>query len=66
MLQRHGWRRLLLCAVLELAAALTGAPLRPKDIEDSLRPRTGIELQQEHRKGTDEPDPVLPERARHS
>lgn len=35
------WKRLLLGAVLELAA-LSGVPLRPKDIEHALRQRSGI------------------------
>lgn len=38
------WKRLLLCAVLELAA-LTGAPLRPKDIEIVLRNATAVVAQ---------------------
>ena len=35
----HRWKKLLLCAVLEFAA-LSGAPLRPKDIDLVLRPAT--------------------------
>ena len=53
MSQCIGWRRLLLCAVLEFAA-LSGAPLRPKDIEDALRPRSAITSQEASRKDTDE------------
>lgn len=41
------WKRLLLCAVLELAA-LTGAPLRPKDIEIVLRNASAV-VAQKHR-----------------
>lgn len=41
MPQPWSWRRLLLCAVLEFAA-LTGAPLRPKDIELALKPAETI------------------------
>jgi hypothetical protein len=62
MVQRYGWRRLLLCAVLEFAA-LTGAPLRPKDIESALRPRNEIAAQQQTRGNKDEPDPILPDLA---
>jgi hypothetical protein len=57
MLQRYGWRRLLLCVVLQLAT-LMGAPLRPKDIEDSLRPASAITSQQQCRNDNDEPDPT--------
>ena len=53
MSQSLGWRRLLLCAVLEFAA-LSGAPLRPKDIEDALRPRSEITSQEVCRKENDE------------
>ena len=53
MSQCIGWRRLLLCAVLEFAA-LSGAPLRPKDIEDALRPRSAIASHEVSRKDTDE------------
>ena len=55
MSQCIGWRRLLLCAVLEFAA-LSGAPLRPKDIEDALRPRSAsaITSQEAWRKENDE------------
>jgi hypothetical protein len=56
MSQGIGWRRLLLCAVLEFAA-LTGAPLRPKDIEDALRPRSAITSQETCRKENDK-EPV--------
>ena len=35
MRQRISWRRILLCAVLEFAA-LSGAPLRPKDVKNLL------------------------------
>ena len=57
MLQRHCWRQLLLCVVLQLAT-LMGAPLRPKDIEDSLRPASELTLQQQCRNDKDEPDPT--------
>ena len=53
MSQCIGWRRLLLCAVLEFAA-LSGAPLRPKDIEDALRPRSAITSEEACRKEKDE------------
>ena len=56
MSQCTGWRRLLLCAVLEFAA-LSGAPLRPKDIEDALRPRSAITSQEICRKESDK-EPV--------
>ena len=59
MRQRYGWRRLLLCAVLEFAA-LTGAPLRPKDIENVLQRGNRIASQQQCRKDAEDPDPVLP------
>jgi hypothetical protein len=39
--QRYSLKRLLLCAILEFAA-LTGAPLRPKDIELALKPKNEI------------------------
>lgn len=41
MRQRFSWKKFLLCAVLQFAA-LTGAPMRPKDIEDALRPTNEI------------------------
>ena len=42
----HRWKKLLLCAVLEFAA-LSGAPLRPKDIDLVLRPATAVATQDE-------------------
>ena len=57
MLQPAGWRRLFLCAVLEFAA-LTGAPLRPKDIEIALRPLNGHASQEQRSQEKDEPDPI--------
>ena len=39
------FKRLLLCAVLEFAA-LTGAPVRPKDIEDALNATNQIKSEQ--------------------
>jgi hypothetical protein len=41
------WRRLLLGAVLEFAA-LSGAPLRPKDIEEALRSKNEIVWEKDH------------------
>ena len=50
------WKRLLLCAVLELAA-LTGAPLRPKEIEILLRNATAVvaEKQRQDERSDDSP-----------
>lgn len=50
------WKKLLLCAVLELAA-LTGAPLRPKDIEIVLRNATAVvaEKQDEDKRSGNSP-----------
>ena len=49
----YSWKKLLLCAVLEFAA-LTGAPLRPRDIELVLMPKTSVSEQAEEDEDTPE------------
>jgi hypothetical protein len=53
-LHRYGWKRLLLCAVLEFAA-LTGAPLRPKDIDLVLKQSATVVAQEESEVPEDSP-----------
>ena len=49
----YDWKKLLLCAVLEFAA-LTGAPLRPRDIELVLMPKTSVSEHAEDHESTPE------------
>jgi hypothetical protein len=58
VLQRFSWKRILLSAVLQFAS-LTGAPLRPKDIEDALRPRNEIVSEDQSRDDNDAAQPSL-------
>jgi hypothetical protein len=48
------WKRLLLATVLEFAA-LTGAPLRPEDIEQALRSASTTAVEEQTRDDAGDP-----------